>query len=110
MIHTQDLLWTPKAKARPRVTRYGTYTDKATLDAEHNLADQYKGPKFEGPISVALSFWNDRIGITIVEVDDYTQRKLRGDIDNYTKLVFDGLNGIAYVDDRQVVASQQIKN
>lgn len=106
MRYWQRFDWKPKAKARPRVTKHGTYTDKATLDAERNLAEQYAasgGPKFEGPIAVTIDFSNDEVLLSIEPCEDYESRKLRGDIDNYTKLVLDALNRVAYDDDKQIV-------
>ena len=102
MIHTQTFEWRPKTKARPRVTKYGTYTEKATLDAEKNLANQYNGPVFDGPISVKIEFTNTQVHLTIEDCDPYENRKLNGDIDNFAKLLLDGLNTIAYIDDRQI--------
>lgn len=105
MIHEQTLLWDkPKAKARPRVTKFGTYTEKATVDAERNLREQYNGPCFEGPIDVDIEFANDSVKLTIVSGTDYQNRKLTGDVDNYGKLVLDALNKIAYEDDKQIVS------
>jgi len=45
---------------------------------------------FDGP--VALTLWL------------YSKGRRRADIDNAAKSVMDGLNGVAYADDRQVVA------
>lgn len=42
-----------------------------------------------------------------VEVDE--KSKLRGDLDNYTKLIADALNGVAWIDDRQVVKLTAVK-
>jgi len=42
-----------------------------------------------------------------VERDD--KPKLRGDIDNYQKLIMDALNEEAWTDDRQVVEVQVVK-
>ena len=103
-IYEFNFLWTPKVKSRPRVTKWGTYTDAKTVAAEKNLADQYNGPLFEGPIAVELDFHNDRIVMRVTETTDYTQRKLRGDVDNFMKLVGDGLNKIAWADDKQIVS------
>lgn len=108
MKYEQTLLWDkPKAKARPRVTKYGTYTEKATVDAERNLREQYEaggGPKFDGPIAVTIDFSNTEVRLSVATCDDYENRKLTGDVDNYGKLVLDALNKIAYEDDKQIVS------
>lgn len=93
----------PQVKQRPRMTRRGkAFTPQATLEAEQALAAQYDGPYFEGPLSVEIEYLNDRQTITITEIADWENRsKLRGDLDNYIKLL-DGLNGVAWADDRQV--------
>lgn len=92
----------PQVKQRPRMGRNGrVYTPKATLEAEEELRADYEGPLFEGPIALNMSFWPDRTEITITE--GVVQAPLRGDIDNYSKLVLDGLEGVAYPNDRQVM-------
>jgi Holliday junction resolvase RusA-like endonuclease len=37
------------------------------------------------------------------------ESKLRGDLDNYVKSLLDGLNGVAYEDDKQVVNLKAFK-
>jgi len=91
----------PKAKGRPRFGKGRTYTPKGTVDAEQVIADAYKGPKFEGAVSLACAFSKDRITITLTPME-MEQSSLRGDVSNYLKLVEDALNGHAYDDDRQV--------
>jgi len=34
---------------------------------------------------------------------------LRGDLDNYVKLLMDGLNGVAWLDDKQVTIITAVK-
>lgn len=82
----------PVAKQRPRVTlkrgRVMTYTPKATAEYERNVAWTAKaaGAKpIEGPVAVTLRFFGGR-----------------GDVDNRTKSVLDGMNAICYADDEQV--------
>lgn len=92
----------PQVKQRPRMTRRGrVFTPAATLDAEATLREQYDGPLFEGPVSLEMRFSADHTAITITELDYEPIKSLRGDIDNYIKLI-DGLNGVAWIDDRQV--------
>ena len=97
----------PLAKGRPRfVMKTGhAYTPKATLDYEKEIAWLYNGPKFaEGPIWVSLTFDEYKTIIKIREMDvETTFSKLRGDIDNYAKSILDGLNGVAFTDDKQIM-------
>jgi crossover junction endodeoxyribonuclease RusA len=91
----------PKSKGRPRVTKNGTFTPKATREYEAAVKSYYKGPKFDGPVSLTISLYKDKAFVTIKEVDvDFSP--LRGDISNYVKGIEDALNGLAYDDDRQI--------
>ena len=104
MKHSLVIKRKPKAKGRPRAGRHGMYTDKATREYEQSIRDAYVqsgGPLFEGPVTVIAVFSKDSIGITIKAADDTSS--LRGDVDNYIKSIMDGLNGVAYLDDGQVI-------
>lgn len=93
----------PVVKARPRLGRRGkVYTPKHTLDYQHTVAwrtaaaMKAQGVKqFAGPVSVTvdLSFGPCKTAGAIP----------KGDIDNYVKGVLDGLNNVAFADDKQVV-------
>lgn len=99
----------PRAKQRPRMTRYGrAYTPKLTLAHEAEIAALYKGPCFEGDLAMKIRFLYDSIEILIEPVIpnpevEQPKKRLRGDIDNYAKSVLDALNGVAYKDDKQIV-------
>ena len=100
--HTITVKVRPKVKDRPRMTRRGrVYTPKTTLAFESIIANAWDGPKFTGPVSVEIVLRKDSIRITIKELD-VESTPLRGDVDNYAKSILDGLNNVAYVDDRQV--------
>lgn len=78
------------------------YTPQATIDEERALGQAYKGPRHEGPVSVRIDVFRALPGSrpkrVLGEPDTMTP-----DIDNIAKAVLDGLNGIAYDDDKQVV-------
>jgi crossover junction endodeoxyribonuclease RusA len=85
------------------MTRRGrVYTPAQTLEYEQTVATFYDGPLFEGPLRMHVTFTK---GYSIVELQecDKPDNYLRGDLDNYVKAVQDGLNGVAYADDRQIV-------
>lgn len=84
----------PVPKERPRFnTRTGrAYTPRRTKDYEVHVG------------------WHARIGgvmltesAVILRIKAYTRTKIHGDVDNIAKVVADGLKGIAYLDDKQVV-------
>ena len=107
MIHKQIFNFRPTSKQRPRMTRSGrAYTPKDTKEYEDSIAQAYSGVMFaEGPLHVTLIFDNDKTEITIRSMRNKSNpSKLRGDIDNYAKSVLDGLNGVAYTDDKQIVS------
>lgn len=84
-----------RSKQRPRLGRGGNvYTPKKTLEAEMAVGWQFKQANrghrvdADSAFGVALTFHGAREG---------------QDVDNMTKLVLDGLNGVCWKDDRQVV-------
>jgi len=92
----------PRPKKRPRMTRRGrVYTPADTIAYEKTVADAYDGPMFEGPILVRIGYHKDCQTVEIEEMPDATTA-LRFDIDNAIKATLDGLNGVAYPDDRMV--------
>lgn len=104
MKHNLVIKLKPKSKGRPRAGKYGMYTDKATREYEQLIKDAYVasgGPMFEGPIEMSITFARDKITVNIKEI--IAESSLRGDVDNYVKSIMDGLNGVAYNDDRQVL-------
>lgn len=50
---------------------------------------------------MSITFTKDKITINIKEI--IAESSLRGDVDNYVKSIMDGLNGVAYLDDKQVL-------
>ena len=100
----------PKAKGRPRAGRNGMYTDKATREYEDAIRKIYLDlglPKLEGSLQLVCTFQTDHIHVTLVTVKE--ESKLRGDVDNYVKSLLDGLNGVAYDDDKQIVNLKAFK-
>ena len=98
----------PVPKGRPRVTRYGTYTPKATVEYERSIRESWSaqsGQSFPAgtPLFVTVS--------AHFEIPRSLSKKARlalrfaphtrhhGDLDNVVKSVLDALNGHAFPDD-----------
>jgi Holliday junction resolvase RusA-like endonuclease len=80
------------------------YTPKTTEGFEKAVGAQYKslgGEKYSCPVTLIVSV--DKEGVTFEVIpDSESKSSVQGDIDNYVKAVSDGLNGIAYDDDKLV--------
>jgi crossover junction endodeoxyribonuclease RusA len=99
----------PVTKGRPRLgRRRRAYTPDKTVQFEAEVARQWaeQNPDLEpltGPLGMQVVFGSDHIEITVWELEESQRPKyVTGDVDNYQKSVADALNGVAYVDDKQV--------
>ncbi len=113
----------PVAKGRPRLTTRGgfarAYTPEKTKRFETMVADQARasvGPvdPYTGPVEVEAHFavpipksWPKRDKLAAVAGTIRPAGK--PDIDNYLKSLADGMNGIVYVDDSQIVSARITK-
>lgn len=104
-----------QGKARPRFSsRSGTvYTPGKTKSYERQIAEAYEaqnGPCFHGGVAVMIdAVFQIPKSWTHAKKAEAAAGKLppgKPDIDNILKVVLDGLNGIAYEDDKQVVLVQ----
>ena len=105
----------PQAKQRARVGKWGGYTPKPTADAEAHIqaiAMAAGIDRMEGPLTMICKFvyappksWSKRKRQDAMG----TWKTTKPDKDNLEKLVCDALNGIAYKDDAQLVASKVTK-
>lgn len=102
----------PMGKQRPRVTRHHTYTPAKTVNFETALKLQYMNTNKHKPVDGAVrmeiyayfkipkSISNKKRLLMIAHKIRPTKKP---DFDNIAKIVGDALNGIAYLDDKQIV-------
>lgn len=104
-----------QGKARPRFSsKSGTvYTPGRTKSYERQIAEAYEaqhGPCFDGAVTVVIEavFPIPKSWPRVKKAEALAGKLPPGkpDIDNILKVVLDGLNGIAYEDDKQVVLTQ----
>ena len=113
----------PVPKGRPRFARRGkfvsTYSPKTTVDYETLVSTSAKQAMgATEPLETPLAAY---IYITLPIPASYSKKRTaaclsgeerptkRSDIDNYCKAIFDGMNGIVYVDDSQIVSLHSTK-
>lgn len=124
--YTINVLGEPMGKQRPRATSFGghthIYTPSKTLSYEARFAHEFKEKYPEakpptGPIAIEVIAWfglkkadynskgqPNKHGLAKLSGEEFPTKK--PDLDNILKSVLDGLNGIAFVDDSQVVVAQ----
>lgn len=90
----------PTGKGRPRFTRTGhTYTPEKTRKYEKEVARAWNGrPRFEGAVYVKIEAF-----LQIPKKCKTARPIKKPDVDNIAKIILDGLNKMAWDDDKQVV-------
>ena len=96
----------PQPKERPRKNKQGGfYTPQKTKDYESivgwSARSVYKGNPNENPMFVTLNIYFRLPKKTKNKEGDWCMKNV--DVDNIAKSVLDGLNGIVWDDDKQVV-------
>ena len=104
----------PKGKARPRVVNNHAYTPEATIQYERLVqacwekaaGDWIADP--ETPLALYISMFYPIPKSHTKKQQEMERRNWvlptkKPDIDNVLKIIMDGLNGVAYHDDKQVV-------
>ena len=108
-----EVMGTPVAKGRPRVTKWGAYTPEKTVNYENlvqfSYLQEYKNIEpLEGYLKIEIAFY-----MPIPKSTSKKNRELmigwkllpdkKPDIDNMIKSITDALNELAYQDDKQIV-------
>jgi Holliday junction resolvase RusA-like endonuclease len=114
---------TPVPKGRPRFARRGkfvsTYSPKTTVDYESKVSESAKlAMGASEPLETPLAAY---VYITLPVPASYSKKRTqaclsgqerptkKSDIDNYCKAIFDGMNGIVFVDDSLIVSLHATK-
>ena len=106
----------PVAKGRPRFSNAGsyvkTYTPQKTKDHEELVGiltkQSWRKDPIKGPVALTLTFyrpipksWSKRRKLAAENGEERPVTK--PDLDNYIKSCIDGMNGILFKDDSQIV-------
>lgn len=102
----------PVAKGRPKLSRYGTYTPKKTKEYEEHIKQEWRKNGYKEPLTgavmVDITFYrsiqkSSSKAAKTAKLTGKVKPTVKPDLDNYIKAVLDGLNGLAWVDDSQIV-------
>ncbi len=98
-----------RGKQRPRITRSGhMYTPKQTVEFEKMVSAGWNYPRLSKEIRVEVDIYvkiptSFKKGKRLAAEHNIIRPTTTPDIDNILKAIFDGLNGVAYEDDKQIV-------
>lgn len=97
----------PVPKARPRLGHGRIFTPRTNEVAEHRIRETWErevgGAPLLGPVALRVAVYV-RQPASLPKRHRLTARPIRRpDLDNYLKTALDALNGVAYLDDAQVV-------
>ena len=108
-----EVIGTPVAKGRPRLSRYGAYTPEKTVNYENlvNLSFINSGcePYINNePLECIINLYKSiPKSVSKKKQQDMLLGKIRPiskpDLDNCIKSILDGLNKVAFNDDKQIV-------
>ena len=117
MTFTFEIVGEPQGKGRPRFSTRGgfvkTYTPEKTASYENFVKvcylNKYKGQKLDGEIiAEIIAYFSIPKSFSKKQRSEAIEGKIRPtkkpDTDNIAKTILDSLNGIAFEDDKQVVA------
>ena len=117
MTFTFEIVGEPQGKGRPRFSTRGgfvkTYTPEKTASYENFVKvcylNKYKGKKLDGEITAEIiAYFSIPNSLSKKKRSEAIEGKIKPtkkpDTDNIAKTILDSLNGIAFEDDKQVVA------
>lgn len=113
MIHRFRIYGTVRGQGRPRFKKFGkTYKDKKDEKWENAIKEAYinsNGINFGSKPLVMIALIHRRLPDSKPKYVESEMDVYKPDADNIFKGIADALNGIAYDDDKQIVAAIPIK-
>lgn len=112
-----EILGKAVGKGRPRFMRNGhTYTPDSTRNYEQLVKLRYREVCKEPPTDKAVKVY---IVVWMIPAESLSRKKKaellkhppmkKPDIDNISKIILDALNGVAWIDDKQVTGLEIVK-
>lgn len=119
-MYTIQILGEPQGKERPRFNRKTgvVYTPVKTKEYEQRIKDEYikqGGKLLSGEIDVVIQAYfkipkHAKKAEKHLMLDGFVEPQKKPDIDNIAKVVLDGLQSVAFADDKQVTNLTVRKN